>query len=394
MTKPLTLLPQSRFLCALLLLAAVTLSGCGSDDSSGDSKTSRSPGTADSATVSDPPQSVGERFEAAVSDALREHGLADAPGADDIEGGSRILGTGNEPKPWRAHAFPVGGIRADRHIVTVELPGRANDKLHVVLYELDVPASASACEAPWHYAPPDKPCVVEGLSNTTRLVTAEYVNYREMDVVARTWLITTSTYTLGKGRSTIGKTPPLTRQKQRAILLAVTEGISAGSGTASKPEATRTYTAPGTPVSLTLPASWDADDGAFRGTINVGDTEVDRGLFLEPDSKPFVRNGNFPCRVLSTEKVDTPASGSAGQLRIRATVTDSRALVGKVGFEAFITDDDGPIPCDAIRGVRYQGKTVTLRDSLQFDTIAEAERYIQSADYAAVVAVMKTLTVN
>jgi len=392
MTKPLTLLLQSRFLCALLLLAAVTLSGCGSGDSSSDSKTSRSPGTSDSATMSESPR-VGERFEAAVSDALRDHGLADAPGADDIEGGSRILGTGNEPKPWRAHAFPAAGIRAERHIVTVELPGRANDKLHVVLYELDVPASASACEAPWHYAPPDKPCVVEGLSDTTRLVTAEYVNYREMDVVARTWLITTSTYTLGKGRSTIGKTPPLTRQKQRAILLAVTEGISAGSGTASKPEATRTYTAPGTPVSLTLPASWDADDGASRGTINVRDTKVDRGLFLEPDSKPFVSSGNFPCRVLSTEKVDA-TGGATGQLRIRATVTDSRALVGKVGFEAFITDDDGPIPCDAIRGVGYRGKTVTLRDSLQFDTIAEAEQYVRSADYAAVVAVMKTLTVN
>jgi hypothetical protein len=391
MTKRLPL-QQSRYLCAILL-AAVTLSGCGSDDSSSDSKTSSSPGTSGSAHVSDRPQAVGDRFEAAVSDALTDHGLADAPGADNVQGGSRILGTGEEPKPWKAHAFPAGGIRADRQIVTVNLPGRANDKLHVVLYELEVPASASACEAPWYYVPPEKPCVVEGLSDSTRLVTAEWVNYREMDVIAPTWVIGTSTYTLGKGRSTIGKTPPLTRQKQRAILLAVAEGIAAGSGTAGNAEATRTYTAPGTPVSLTLPATWDASDGAIRGTINVRDTKVDRGLFLEPDSKPFVSSGNFPCRVLSTEKVD--ATGVAtGQLRIRATVTDSRALVGKVGFEAFITDDTGPIPCDAIRGVGFRGKTATLRDSLQFDTIADAEAYVESADYAAVVAVMKTFTVK
>lgn len=394
--------PGTRFFALVLatLILAIGCGGCGGGDSNGgsggDSGGDRSPGSSPTRSGIGT-ATVAERFDSVVPEVLKDEGFGSGqPAAEQVKVEKMRLGADGKPNGWRAHGFPKAGLPGVRRAVIVKLPGRPAGTLQVVLWELDLPESASACEAPWQSQPqPNTPCRVSGLSETSRLMTAEYSNYRGLYVMGPTWVLDSSTYTLGKGRSTIGKRPPLTKQKQRAILLGIAEQLPDGPTVTSKAPAARTYTAPGTKVSLQIPQTWDAQDGVARGTINVGDTASERSVFLEPAGKEFTTADadRYGCRVVFRRTVEAP--GSPGEKRtIQATVTDTRELVGLVSFEAFITTGTGKVPCDAVRGVKHHGGTALVRQSTRFDTIEQAEKYVRGPHFAAIVDVMASLTVH
>jgi hypothetical protein len=374
-----------------LVVTAVLSAGCGHGSDSTDSGPSPAP-------EASAPVTVAEQFEAVTGDVLKQQGLVGPPGLPKARAKSLRLGFVKEARRWVAHAFPSKGVKATQHLLDVKVPKKPRSHLTVALYELDVPSSVSACEAPWTAEPSaNQPCVVEGLSDTARMVTEDYSgDFRDMYVIEKRWALGVTSYGRLKDRTVVGKAP-LTAEEQRSLLLGIAAGLDPDLEDLDGKGTTWGYTAPGSSVSLTLPASWDAEDGAFEdGSVHLQDTAaaVERQLFLEPRGKESKSNlGGLPCRVLTTTRFDAP--DDPGEQRVIQAVTmDTRAAVGKATFLMFVADaDPNGIPCGATRGVSYDKGTVVLTNSLQFDTPEQAADWVNGDDYKAVVEAMKTLRV-
>jgi hypothetical protein len=230
------------------------------------------------------------------------------------------------------------------------------------------------------------------------LVTAENTNVREVRLVGRHWVLDATAYSTNeRGDPAKASIPvPLSSAQQRELVLAVAESILPGSGTVSAAGRMWRYTAPGTHLSLTLPASWDVRDGAFDdGSIYLHDTGAVDGpqLFLYPVCEEY-DDDDWACQVLDAITFDSRDDPSQRRV-IQAVVYDTRTPIGKATFQMFVADTAAKgIPCGSTRGVTSGRGTVLLTNSLQFDTLEQAADWVGGDDYRAVVAVMKTLDVT
>ncbi|MDO7867197.1 hypothetical protein [Nocardioides jiangxiensis] len=172
-----------------------------------------------------PQAHLEERLESAVESALGAAKLLTADRTP-VQATQTRIRAGAGPG-WTSAGFPSTGVAAQQYLTRYQLAGSSTGALFAVLLELEVPAGADLCQAPW--IDPDfsrRPCDLTDLPGGTDLLTVEYSNIRETYLVGphATLAITTMRPdSTGRMRGA----PPVDKDQQIQLLLDTARALTA-----------------------------------------------------------------------------------------------------------------------------------------------------------------------
>jgi hypothetical protein len=165
------------------------------------------------------------RFDAAVHAGLIDARLVPASAPErSAEMTEVTFGAGAAPARWHSAGFPEAGVKGAQHLVRYDVASGA--QVFVALLELDRPANADVCDAPWLNDDfEERPCAQEEVGDDLDLVTVTFSNIRETYLIGPGTTLAVTAMRAGEDGRLVAPVP-VSVEDQRGLLLAVARRLA------------------------------------------------------------------------------------------------------------------------------------------------------------------------